>query len=386
MEPGDWEDKVHYILWTHSQGHYKNYISAWAVNHLPMFVFSIMGVLSLVFEFAAPVLFGWRKLRHSTVVFGIIFHLSIAVLMKDLIYFSLQMITVYILFVDPALIRRFLKRPEKEYIDEEPDQKQTKEAENQPDVYRDFLRQKNYNVASIVDRSISGFLRFALPFSVAYGVLLFIAALLANQSNVLLYDGFGGWVVISFCSLLSCGLLFAFVEAYLSRRELSFGYGLQLCIQKLPYTLPAATLLTILLMPIFWSPWGAVVPLIALLFLLPSFAMALHKEISFHRTFGESIWLMKGKIRPLIQLGLIVLAFYWLVDWFLQFTLSQTLFSFEVLRGKLKLQPEAFMPQVFFYTKFYIFSTLIFISSVVVYLDLKKDDPKAVLNDQTDLP
>ncbi len=52
-----------------------------------------------LFELEAPVLFCVRKLRPTAFVIGIGFHFMIALLMKDLIFFSAQMWTFYALFI-----------------------------------------------------------------------------------------------------------------------------------------------------------------------------------------------------------------------------------------------------------------------------------------------
>ena len=50
-------------------------------------VYLYLSLFSYLFELMAPVWFGWKRSRYFAVVFGIFFHLGIAVLMKDLIYF-----------------------------------------------------------------------------------------------------------------------------------------------------------------------------------------------------------------------------------------------------------------------------------------------------------
>lgn len=95
---GDWL-KGHDILWGHAQGLYRTEFAAWALRHLPMWAWALQQHLSLVFELLAPVLFCVRRLRPVAFVVGIGFHLVIALMMKDLILFSLQMWTFYALFV-----------------------------------------------------------------------------------------------------------------------------------------------------------------------------------------------------------------------------------------------------------------------------------------------
>ena len=96
------------IVWTQAQGHYKTILAAYAVNHAPLILFAFMGITSFLFELLAPLLIGWKKTRPYSLIFGVLFHLGIAVLMKDLIFFSLQMITAYIFFVPTPKIEAAL--------------------------------------------------------------------------------------------------------------------------------------------------------------------------------------------------------------------------------------------------------------------------------------
>ena len=87
------------IVWTQSQGHYKNLISAWAVNDLPMPIWAMLAIITLVFETGAVVFFFWNRTRIWTVFAGLMMHIAIAILMKDLIYFSVQMMMAYVFFI-----------------------------------------------------------------------------------------------------------------------------------------------------------------------------------------------------------------------------------------------------------------------------------------------
>jgi len=106
---GDWLSRPD-ILWTHAQGPFRTPIAAWCVNFLPAPFWWVMAYGSLSFEVFAPVIFLWRKTRIYAILYGIVFHLSIAILMKDLIYFSVQMMTFYILFLSPAMLHRWTDR------------------------------------------------------------------------------------------------------------------------------------------------------------------------------------------------------------------------------------------------------------------------------------
>ncbi len=106
---GDWL-KGNDILWGHVQGLYRTEAAAWALHHLPKWTWALQQHVSLVFELLAPVLFCARRLRPVAFVVGMGFHLVIALTMKDLVFFSLQMWTFYALFVPAewwqALARR----------------------------------------------------------------------------------------------------------------------------------------------------------------------------------------------------------------------------------------------------------------------------------------
>jgi|GEM_PF-2457888 len=106
---GDWLFQRD-ALWGFSQGLYKNFFSAWILNWLTWKPFWVGFTLSAVaFEALAPVLFLWRKTRYPiAVVYGIFMHIGIAVLMKDLIYFSLQMCTFYIFWIRAEHTRALL--------------------------------------------------------------------------------------------------------------------------------------------------------------------------------------------------------------------------------------------------------------------------------------
>ena len=97
---GEWLDYSD-VLYTQVQGVYRTEIAAWCLRNLPVWSWTIMQWTALLFELEAPLLFCVRKLRPVAFVIGMGFHLMIALFMKDLIYFSLQMWTFYALFVSP---------------------------------------------------------------------------------------------------------------------------------------------------------------------------------------------------------------------------------------------------------------------------------------------
>lgn len=98
---GDWL-KGGEVLWSQVQGVYRTDLAAWALRNLPMWAWSAQQHVSLAFELLAPLLFTVRRLLPVAFVLGIGFHLVIALMMKDLIFFSLQMWTFYLLFIPPG--------------------------------------------------------------------------------------------------------------------------------------------------------------------------------------------------------------------------------------------------------------------------------------------
>jgi hypothetical protein len=94
---GDWLTG-HDILWTQVQGVYRTEAAAWALRNLPMWAWAVQQHVLLAFEVGAPVLFLVARLRPVAMLLGIGFHLVIALMMKDLVFFTLQMWTFYVLF------------------------------------------------------------------------------------------------------------------------------------------------------------------------------------------------------------------------------------------------------------------------------------------------
>ncbi|MFV8749403.1 hypothetical protein ACNOYE_02500 [Nannocystaceae bacterium ST9] len=102
---GDWwagED----VLWTQIQGVYMNDFAAWLVRTLPEWAWVVLEEITLWFELLAPLLFAVRRLRPLALVLGIGLHVVVAATMDQLIYFSLQMISFYVLFMPTEWLER----------------------------------------------------------------------------------------------------------------------------------------------------------------------------------------------------------------------------------------------------------------------------------------
>jgi len=106
---GDWL-KYQDVLWMQIQGLYMTDAAAWMVRNLPAWSFTAQQHLALGFELLAPILLGVRRLRWLGFLLGIGMHLLVALTMYQLIYFSLQMIAFYVVFLDPRRAQSWLDR------------------------------------------------------------------------------------------------------------------------------------------------------------------------------------------------------------------------------------------------------------------------------------
>ena len=69
------------------------------LRNLPLWAWSVMQYMTLVFEVFAPIWFCWRRTRLLAVAYGFVMHLMIALLMKGLICFAFQMWAFHAVFV-----------------------------------------------------------------------------------------------------------------------------------------------------------------------------------------------------------------------------------------------------------------------------------------------
>jgi len=106
---GDWLTHTD-VVWSHAQGYYCTEFAAFLLRNLPSFAWTLVQYSVVVFELGAPVLFGWGRTRPFAILFGLFFHLGIALMMKAVWVFSLQMTTFYILFLPEGFARGLLMR------------------------------------------------------------------------------------------------------------------------------------------------------------------------------------------------------------------------------------------------------------------------------------
>jgi len=105
MAHGDWLERFD-ILIGHSVGLYRTELATILLDVLPHWAWVVQGVLALAFEVTAPVLFAVRRLRPVAYLLGVGMHVVIALMMVDLIWFCLQMVTFYLLFMDADRLQR----------------------------------------------------------------------------------------------------------------------------------------------------------------------------------------------------------------------------------------------------------------------------------------
>ncbi|MFY0537422.1 hypothetical protein [Nannocystis pusilla] len=102
---GDWLAHSD-TLWHQVQLNFMTDSAAWMVRTLPMSVWAGLQHLALVFELASPLLFTVRRLRPFGYAMGFGMFLTIAVTMRELVFFALQMCAFFVLFVDEARLYR----------------------------------------------------------------------------------------------------------------------------------------------------------------------------------------------------------------------------------------------------------------------------------------
>ncbi len=96
---GDWLNNPDSLL-NCITGFYTTDLTRWLYPIVPLLAWTLVQYATVAFELGAPLLLLYPPLRKGGAIFGCMLHLGIAFLMKDLFYFSLQMLTFYI----PVLI------------------------------------------------------------------------------------------------------------------------------------------------------------------------------------------------------------------------------------------------------------------------------------------
>lgn len=107
---GDWLVETS-ILWTQVQWLYCTDFAAMLLREYwsDSIFWTIWERATLIFEIWAPLFFILPRTRKLWIILGIWFHIFIAVTMSNLIYFSLQLMVIYILFLDEEDIDKMKK-------------------------------------------------------------------------------------------------------------------------------------------------------------------------------------------------------------------------------------------------------------------------------------
>ena len=95
---GDWLQHND-VVWSVIQGVFRTDLSSALLGILPVWVFTLLQWFVLGFELLAPALLIPRRLRPIGIACGVALHAGLAMMMSTVIFFSLQMVTYYLLFV-----------------------------------------------------------------------------------------------------------------------------------------------------------------------------------------------------------------------------------------------------------------------------------------------
>ena len=95
---GDWLWNSH-ALWSQTQIYFMNPRSAFLAQALPQELWSLLQWGILLFELLVPILLCTERLRPLALCLGLALHLGIALLMEDMVWFSLLMVSFYVLFL-----------------------------------------------------------------------------------------------------------------------------------------------------------------------------------------------------------------------------------------------------------------------------------------------
>jgi hypothetical protein len=99
---GNWLDNPEAFLQTIS-GFYATPLQKMLVDHLPALTWPLLQYGTVVFELSAPLIFLHPFFRHQAIYAGLALHIGIALLMKDLSFFSAQMLVFYLAFTSEVL-------------------------------------------------------------------------------------------------------------------------------------------------------------------------------------------------------------------------------------------------------------------------------------------
>lgn len=103
---GDWMGHDD-TLWAQVQLTFMTDIAAWMVRNLPMSIWAALQHLALGFELAVPLLFIVPRLRPIGYLMGFGMFAIISLTMHELIFFALQLVCFFVLFIDEDRLHRW---------------------------------------------------------------------------------------------------------------------------------------------------------------------------------------------------------------------------------------------------------------------------------------
>lgn len=106
---GDWWTADD-VLWLHLHGADMTDVGAWMLRTLPGWFWPLLQHTVLGFQLLAPALLLLPRLRPLGFGLALGLHLVLALALAPMLQFSLQALAFYLLFVDPAVLRRSLGR------------------------------------------------------------------------------------------------------------------------------------------------------------------------------------------------------------------------------------------------------------------------------------
>lgn len=108
---GDWMPWTHryndHVLWTHLHDSYQTPVSWFLANHMPAFSWTVLQLITLVFEALAPIWFLVRWTRPYATAWALAMHFMIGVMFGPVIWFALLMMA---LLAGAYLPERWLRR------------------------------------------------------------------------------------------------------------------------------------------------------------------------------------------------------------------------------------------------------------------------------------
>lgn len=109
---GDWLDDD-LILWHAAHGYYRNEPAVWLLNTLPLWCWSMLQHFALFIEVIGPWFLIFKQTRYLGLALFIGFQFSIALIMERLFFFSFQMFSLSLVFIDDLHLATIQRKTQK---------------------------------------------------------------------------------------------------------------------------------------------------------------------------------------------------------------------------------------------------------------------------------